>query len=109
MLRKQSDAEDGTRRIAHDSIGLFAETPHHAGAAGASDDQQIGMHLTGGGRHYFVRFTGFHPDYHKVTDTVEKINFEKMVKILKLAYASGFEFADSPNVPKLVGKAIAKP
>ena len=54
-------------------------------------------------------FTGFHPDYHQVTDTVEKINFEKMVKILKLAYASGFEFADSPDVPKLVGKAIAKP
>ncbi len=54
-------------------------------------------------------FTGFHPDYHQISDTVEKINFEKMVKILKLAYASGFEFADSPNVPKLVGKAIAKP
>ncbi|HEY1496057.1 MAG TPA: M20/M25/M40 family metallo-hydrolase [Candidatus Solibacter sp.] len=54
-------------------------------------------------------FTGFHPDYHQVSDTVEKINFEKMVKILKLAYASGFEFADSPAVPKLVGKAMARP
>ena len=54
-------------------------------------------------------FTGFHPDYHQVTDTVEKINFEKMAKILKLAYASGFEFADSPNVPKLVGKAMSRP
>jgi hypothetical protein len=54
-------------------------------------------------------FTGFHPDYHQVSDTVEKINFEKMVKILKLAYASGFEFADSPSIPKLVGKAIANP
>ncbi len=53
-------------------------------------------------------FTGFHPDYHQVTDTVEKINFEKMAKILKLAYASGFEFADSPNVPKLVGKAMSR-
>ncbi|MCU1232263.1 MAG: peptidase [Candidatus Solibacter sp.] len=54
-------------------------------------------------------FTGFHPDYHQISDTVEKINFEKMVKILKLAYASGFEFADSPSVPKLVGKALARP
>jgi hypothetical protein len=54
-------------------------------------------------------FTGFHPDYHQVTDTVEKINFEKMVKILKLAYVAGFEFADSASAPKLVGKAIAKP
>jgi len=36
-------------------------------------------------------FTGFHLDYHQVTDTVEKINFESMTKILKLAYLSGFE------------------
>ena len=45
-------------------------------------------------------FTGFHPDYHQVTDTVEKINFEKMAKILKLAYLSGFEFADSSEHPE---------
>ena len=53
-------------------------------------------------------FTGFHPDYHQISDTVEKINFEKMVKILKLAYASGFDFADSPTFPKLVGKAMSR-
>jgi Zn-dependent M28 family amino/carboxypeptidase len=52
-------------------------------------------------------FTGFHPDYHQVTDTVEKINFEKMTKILKLAYAAGFEFADSRSVPKLQGRAMS--
>ncbi|HEV3200576.1 MAG TPA: M20/M25/M40 family metallo-hydrolase [Bryobacteraceae bacterium] len=53
-------------------------------------------------------FTGFHPDYHQITDTVEKINFEKMTKILKLAYLSGFEFADSPKPPKLEPKAKAR-
>ena len=53
-------------------------------------------------------FTGFHPDYHQVTDTVEKINFEKMAKILKLAYLSGFEFADQQNSPRLEPKAKAK-
>jgi hypothetical protein len=53
-------------------------------------------------------FTGFHPDYHQITDTVEKINFEKMAKILKLAYASGFAFADSADVPRLVGKAMSR-
>jgi hypothetical protein len=46
-------------------------------------------------------FTGFHPDYHQVTDTVEKINFEKMTKILKLAYLSGFEFGDAASGPRL--------
>ena len=54
-------------------------------------------------------FTGFHPDYHQISDTVDKINFEKMVKILKLAYLAGYEFADSASVPKLVGKAMARP
>jgi len=53
-------------------------------------------------------FTGFHPDYHQVTDTVEKINFEKMTKILKLAYLSGFEFADAANGPRLQPRAKAK-
>ncbi len=52
-------------------------------------------------------FTGFHPDYHQVTDTVEKINFEKMAKILKLAYLSGFEFADEQNPPRLEPRAKA--
>jgi hypothetical protein len=52
-------------------------------------------------------FTGFHPDYHQITDTVEKINFEKMTKILKLAYLSGFEFADERNTPRLQPRAKA--
>ena len=45
-------------------------------------------------------FTGFHPDYHQVTDTADKINYAKMEKILKLAYLTGFDFADSANPPK---------
>ena len=54
-------------------------------------------------------FTGFHPDYHQISDTADKINYTKMAKILKLAYVSGFEFGDSASVPKIVGKAIARP
>ena len=52
-------------------------------------------------------FTGFHPDYHQITDTVEKINFEKMTKILRLAYLSGFEFANESSGPKLKAQAKA--
>lgn len=40
-------------------------------------------------------FTGFHPDYPQTTDTVDKMNFEKMLKILRLAARTGWEFADS--------------
>ncbi len=50
-------------------------------------------------------FTGFHPDYHQTTDTVDKINFEKMAKILKLGYLSGFEFADEPSTPRFEPRA----
>jgi hypothetical protein len=45
-------------------------------------------------------FTGFHPDYHQTTDTVEKIDFQKMQKILQLAYVAGFDFGDQPDSPK---------
>jgi hypothetical protein len=51
-------------------------------------------------------FTGFHPDYHQTSDTVEKINFEKMEKIVRLAFLAGFQFADDPVVPRF--RAIAK-
>jgi Zn-dependent M28 family amino/carboxypeptidase len=44
-------------------------------------------------------FTGFHPDYHQVTDTADKIDYSKMEKILRLAYITGFEIGDAPNPP----------
>ena len=44
-------------------------------------------------------FTGFHPDYHQPTDTVEKINFKKMTDILRLAYLTGWEFANQQGHP----------
>ncbi len=50
----------------------------------------------------FWWFTGFHPDYHHVTDTVEKIDFAKMKKILDLAYLSAWRFANDSAVPKFV-------
>jgi Peptidase family M28/PA domain len=52
-------------------------------------------------------FTGFHPDYHQPTDTVDRINFAKMEKILKLAYLTGWSFADSANVPRFVAKPVS--
>ncbi|HEY2819504.1 MAG TPA: M28 family peptidase [Candidatus Acidoferrum sp.] len=50
----------------------------------------------------FWWFTGFHPDYHHTTDTAEKINYVKMVKILWLAYLSGYAFADESSPPKFI-------
>lgn len=50
----------------------------------------------------FWWFTGFHPDYHHVTDTADKIHYEKMAKILKLAYLSAWRFADDKTTPQFV-------
>ena len=50
----------------------------------------------------FWWFTGFHPDYHHVTDTVEKIDFAKMTKILELAYLTAWRFASDAETPVFV-------
>lgn len=50
----------------------------------------------------FWFFTGFHPDYHHVTDTVEKIDYPKMTRILQLAYLSAWHFGDDARVPAFV-------
>ena len=50
----------------------------------------------------FWWFTGFHPDYHHTTDTVEKIDFAKMTKILELAYLTAWRFASDARTPVFV-------
>jgi hypothetical protein len=39
--------------------------------------------------------TGLHPDYHRVTDTVDKILFPKMARIAQLVYETGFSIANT--------------
>ena len=39
-------------------------------------------------------FNGTHSDYHKITDTVDKINFEKMAKIGKLVFHTAWELSN---------------
>ncbi len=42
-------------------------------------------------------FTGFHPDYHRPTDTVDKIMFDKMARIGRLVYYVGWKTANFPR------------
>jgi hypothetical protein len=42
--------------------------------------------------------TGLHPDYHRVTDSVEKILFPKMARIAQLVYETGFSIANTERV-----------
>lgn len=50
----------------------------------------------------FWWFTGFHPDYHHTTDTADKIDYQKMQKILRLAYLSAYTFANTNTPPQFV-------
>ncbi|HEY2934029.1 MAG TPA: M28 family peptidase [Acidobacteriota bacterium] len=43
--------------------------------------------------------TGLHPDYHANTDSVEKINFEKMTRISQLVYETGRRLANLNHAP----------
>lgn len=54
----------------------------------------------------FWWFTGFHPDYHHITDTVEKIDYSKMQKILQLAYLSAWRFADDVKTPVFIANPM---
>ncbi len=39
-------------------------------------------------------FTGVHADYHRPTDTVDKILFDRMVRIVRVIYATGWKVAN---------------
>ena len=44
-------------------------------------------------------FTGTHPDYHQASDTVDKILFDKLVRITRLAYETGRRVANLDRPP----------
>ena len=45
-------------------------------------------------------FNGVHPDYHRVTDSPDKIDSEKESRILRLLYYLGREVGDAPQRPR---------
>jgi hypothetical protein len=47
---------------------------------------------------------GDHADYHQVTDSIEKINFEQMEKVARTIMATGWELANRAKRP-----AVDKP
>jgi len=54
----------------------------------------------------FWFFTGFHPDYHHITDTAEKIDYAKLKKILELSYLSAWRFGDDAKTPVFVANPM---
>jgi hypothetical protein len=45
-------------------------------------------------------FTGEHLDYHKATDTPDKINYEKLTNVAKWIYLTAMELSTNPTKPR---------
>ncbi len=45
-------------------------------------------------------FTGVHADYHRPSDTIDKVDGEKAAGIARIAYHLGFDLANRPDRPK---------
>ena len=45
--------------------------------------------------------TGLHPDYHRVTDTPDRINYPKMARIARLVYLTSWHLANQDGRPAL--------
>lgn len=45
-------------------------------------------------------FNGLHPDYHQITDTIDKINFELMAKRAQLVFHTAWEMANRNHMLK---------
>ena len=47
-------------------------------------------------------FTGLHPDYHRPSDTADKLNYEKMTRIVKLLHAVSWNLANADGRPAIL-------
>ncbi len=52
-------------------------------------------------------FTGLHPDYHTIYDRVEKINFIKLERIVRMVYQMSWDLAQQEERPKLLPRTIS--
>lgn len=81
----------GSQRIAMDLHRLILQQNEHVNFRFKYDAEDV---YTRSDHYSFAakgvpvafQFSGFHPDYHQPTDTIEKINFEKVANAAKLYY-----------------------
>lgn len=53
--------------------------------------------------------SGDHPDYHRVTDTIDKINFPKAAGIARMAYRLALEVANADQAPSIDSNPPERP
>lgn len=96
----------GSKRISMQLHNLILQANEHVGFRFKYDAEDVytrSDHYSFASKGVPIAFTfsGFHPDYHRPTDTIEKINYDKIANTAKLFYLTAFEAA---NLPQRVAK-----
>ena len=81
----------GAQRLENRLHDLLLEANQHTGLSFEYDEEDV---FTRSDHANFARqgvpvcffFAGFHPDYHRPTDTVDKINYDKILRVARLNY-----------------------
>lgn len=93
----------GSKRIATELDRIIQDKNRYVGFNFKYDAEDV---YTRSDHYMFARkgvpvaffFSGFHPDYHQPTDTIEKINFEKIVATARINYLVALELANRPTM-----------
>lgn len=88
-----------------DLVSIAMEASRRSGLAVI--DEGKGAHFTGSDHYPFYRkgipvlffFTGLHSDYHRLTDDFEFIDVDKLVKVSKSGFLTGYRLANTPGRP----------
>lgn len=103
----------GSKRISMELHEITLEANQHVGLVMEYDEEGVYRRSD----HYnFAKkdvpitflFSGFHPDYHKATDTIEKINFEKILRAARLNYLTAHRVAALDHMPAKDGDDMKK-
>jgi hypothetical protein len=89
----------------HDLVAIADEASKKSGLVPI--DEVKGIHFAESDHYPFYRkgipilffFTGLHSDYHQVTDDFEFIDTDKLVKVSKAGFLTGYFLANSPGRP----------
>ncbi len=81
----------GSKRISMQLHDITLEMNRHTGFVFEYDEEDVytrsdHYNFAAKGVPITFLFSGFHPDYHRPTDTIDKINFEKIVNAARLNY-----------------------
>jgi Zn-dependent M28 family amino/carboxypeptidase len=52
--------------------------------------------------------TGLHPDYHTPQDDVDRIDFEKLARVARLAFRVAWRVAEADSLPRMTGSPAAE-